>query len=242
MPNILNREAIEQVQSLYSKGVKSKDSRLSSAYIYSVLIKNRATILKQQINKGQEVSQWSYQQLRAIELEETQRQNSGIVLLRTKYKLPTPILGIGDKTIDSITDIDGGLIFDKTTYKGFKYDSGKKYTSNKPSFYLLEQRAYINYKSKLKGVTAYGLFYNPIEAAIFPSLDSDCEECACKDYSEFEFPLDGDTLNTVVKMTVNELVVMFMQMKEDRNNDAMDNNESGNQMIHQPQEANDQNS
>ena len=173
---------------------------------------------------------------KCVELESVKLPKTDIEILRTKFKLPTPILGMEDKVMDSFTTIDGRTIFDKTTYKTSKYSIGKKYTSTKPSFYLLDQRGYINFKSKLKGVNINGLFYDPIEAARFPSLCRDCSECDCKDYMDYEFPVDGDILNTIVKMAVNELIVFFSQMKEDRSNNALDDNESRGQMIHQPQE------
>lgn len=234
--SILIGEAVEQVQELYSKGTKSKDSRLSSRYVYSTLIKNRATVLKQQINKGQQVSPWSYQELQCVELESVKTPNTDIVLLRTKFKLPTPILGLDDKMMDSVTTVDGNTIFDKTTYKSSKYSAGKKFTSTKPSFHLFNQFGYINFKSKLKGITIYGLFNDPIEAAKFPSLCNDCTECECKDFMEYSFAIDGDTLNTVAKMAANELIILFSQMREDRSNNSLDDNESENQMIHKPQE------
>jgi len=49
-------EAIQRVQSMYSRGLQSKDSRLSSRHIYSALCSGRATLIQQQIDKGQKLS------------------------------------------------------------------------------------------------------------------------------------------------------------------------------------------
>ena len=234
MDNITIREAINAVQELYSKGIKSKDSRLSSRYIYSLLIKNRATILKQQINKNQSVSQWSYQSLNCIELESVRVNTIADAILRTVYKIPTPILGLGSSAITDITSIDGSLVFDPTSYKNVKYAKGKKYTSEKAGVYLLEQKLYITKKTKLEGFSLRGIFYDPIEAARFPSLCSDCVDCDCKDMMDYSFPVDGNTLDAVLQLCNND-VMLFMQNKEDKFNNANDDINLGNQMIHQPQ-------
>lgn len=235
MSNILIREAIEQVQTLYSKGVKSKNSRLSSRYIYSHLLNARGTVLKQQINKKQSINHWAYQSLNCIALESVSIPNSEKILLRTVEKIPTIITGLNGIIPGNVTSIDGSVIFDISSFEGQRYDKGKKYTAKKSNFYIKNQYGYINYNSKLKGISLYSLFNDPIEAYLFPSC-GDCDDCKCKDVLDIEFPIDRDTLETVVKIASNELVSMFFQMKEDRNNNAMDDNVARNNMIHTPNE------
>ncbi len=237
MNNITVRQAINEIQEMYSRGAKSKDSRLSSRYIYSVLIKNRATVLEQKINRKQSISQWSYQPLRCVELEQISQNYSDNTLLKTKHKLPLPILGMSSGVFENVTTIDSNIKFDPTTFENFKYSKGKKYTANKPSFYIRDQYLYINYITKLKGISLSGLFNDPIEATKFPSLCSDCPGCECKDAMDFDFPLDSNTLNSVIKLASNELILLFSQMKEDKNNNASDDNQYNNQMVHQPQQT-----
>lgn len=235
MDNITIGAAINSVQELYSKGVKSRDSRLSARYIYSLLLKNRATVLKQQINKGQSISQWTYQPIRCMQLESITTNFTDGKLLRTVSKVPTPIVGLNSSTLNNVTSIDGTVRFDITTFENLKYSVGKKYTANKPSIYIQDQRIYVNYTTKLKGISIRGLFYDPIEVINYPSLCSDCTDCNCKDVQQFSFPLDGDTLNSVIRLSTNDLI-LFMQSKEDKFNNASDDSELGNQMIHQPQQ------
>ncbi len=61
-------EAIQRVQSMYSKGVQSRSSRLSARHIYSALITARSILIKQQSNKNQKANQWTYQVLPCVEL------------------------------------------------------------------------------------------------------------------------------------------------------------------------------
>lgn len=235
MENISIGKAINAVQELYSKGIKSKDSRLSSRYIYSLLIKNRAVMFRQQINKNQSISDWSYQSLNCVELESIKTNFQNDSALRSKYKIPTPITGLGSSTIIDITSIDGNISFDSTMFKSLKYAKGKKYTSEKASVYMLDQKIYVNKKSKLHGLSMRGLFYDPIEAARFPSLCSDCVDCDCVDMMDYVFPVDGNSLATILQMCNND-IMLFIQNKEDKLNNANDDINLGNQMIHQPQQ------
>lgn len=234
--NVPLREPIQQIQELYSKGTQSRSSRLSSRYIYSVLIKNRATVLRQQINKSQSTSEWSFQSLSCVDLVLGSIPNSDKKLLRTKNKIPTSIIGLNGKSLATITSLDGEIKFDNTTFNKNRHSIGDKYTNTRPSLYIRDQYGYVNQRPNLKGLYIYDLFYDPIEAYTFQSSCNDCVDCQCKDYLDYEFPLDGDTLNTVVKMAVNELIIMFSQMQEDTSNDARDDNEITSQMIHQPQQ------
>ena len=235
MDNITVGDAINGVQQIYSKGAKSTASRLSSRYIYSLLLKNRATIVKQQINKKQSISQWTYQSINCIELESVKQLYTDIILLKSVNKIPTPILGLNSESINQVSSIDRNIKFDMIDSSVLKYASGKKFTSNKPSFYIDSQYIYINFYSKLKGISIRGLFYDPIEVALFPSLCSDCSDCNCKDVTDFPFPIDGDTLNTVNKLCLNDIMI-FLQMKQDKTDNSSDDTGIGSQMIHKPQE------
>lgn len=237
MANILVGEAIAQIQELYSKGVPSDDSRLSSRYVYSVLLKARGTVLKQQANKGQKISDWSYQPLSCVELEIVKQPNAIQPLLRSKYRLPTPISSLSGMLIKSVTSLDENIQFDPLMIESAKYQKGDKYSSSKQGFYIRDQHLVLTNAKYIKSVDLYGLFDDPIEAFNFPSLCKDCTDCDCMDMFEYPFPVDRDTLNAIVKVAANELLILFSQMKEDTNNNAKDDNESGNQMIHQPQEA-----
>ena len=61
-------EIVQRVQSLYSKGVHSDDSRLSARHIYNKLLTVRARLISQEAKKKQKISQWNYQTISCIEL------------------------------------------------------------------------------------------------------------------------------------------------------------------------------
>ena len=66
-------EVINRVQSLYSRGVQSDDTRLEDRHIYSKLITARSKVLSQKANKKQMLSQWNYQTIPCIQMVEASK-------------------------------------------------------------------------------------------------------------------------------------------------------------------------
>lgn len=233
------RGAIQRVQSIYSKGIQSKDTRLSNRHAYSMLLTGRGTILKQQANKGQKINEWTMQVLPCVELIEAPIHEcpcvptNGITILKTKYKLPSPISGLDRSLITSVSNLDGREKLDPTTYEEVKYLGGNKFTPTKPRYYIRNQFGYIVNRGKLRGVTINGLFGDPLSVYRFPSLC--CTDCNCTDLLDYEFPADEDTLKGILQLVNNELI-LFTQMSEDKsNNSSDDTGQPRGKMIHQPE-------
>lgn len=234
-------EAIQSVQSLYSKGVQSKDSRLTSRHIYSTLVSARTTILKQQINKRQKVNDSCYQPLSCIELEKAPihecpcAPKKGLYILRSKQYLPKIISSLDKPLIQYVIELNGTTRLDRTTFENVKYSSGDKYTGTKPKYYIKNNRLYITVLKMLKAVSANILAEDPLEAYLFSSLCEECDTCKeCIDPMQLDFYTDRDSFNSIAKITKDELVVMFGQMREDKNDDASDDIQSAGRMVHQP--------
>jgi hypothetical protein len=238
--SLLIGEAIQRLQSMYSRGVQSKDSRLTSRHIYSALKTARSIVYRQRANSNQSISQWAYQTLPCVELISAPIHEcpcvptDGCKILRTKYKIPKFIQNISGVAIQSATTLDGGIYLDETKFESVKNNSGNKYTSKKPKRYFRNGYMYITINTKLKGITITGLFDDPIEAAQFPSI-CPCEDCnPCKDIMELEFPIDMDLMDALLKIAREELILIFKQMGEDRNADASDDALTKGAMVHQP--------
>ena len=63
-------EIVTRIQSLYSKGVASDDSRLSNRLIYNKMLTVRSRLVVEQAKKKQRISRWNYQTISCIELIE----------------------------------------------------------------------------------------------------------------------------------------------------------------------------
>ena len=116
-------EVIQRIQSLYSKGMQSDDSRLSNRHIYNKLITTRAKILTQQAKQKQKISQWNYQTIPCIDLiqvpiHECNIRVEGCTVLRSvckilKFLTENPFIHL----IQSVTTIDGSYSFPETTWE-----------------------------------------------------------------------------------------------------------------------------
>lgn len=234
-------EAIQRVQSLYSRGVQSDDSRLTPRHTYSALMSARSTLLRQRSDKNQKISDWSYQTLPCIELEKAPihecpcAPSEGCMVLRSKHKIPKPITNLDSHLIRSITSLDGTTNFDATIFEHEKYSKGNKFTANKPGYYPRNGRIYITVYKTMKAVTGRGLFDDFIDAYFFPSICGECEGCECIDVMDIEVPIDGDLIRPLVKLANEELIIIMKQLGEDKlGNSSEDASSTG--MIHQPQQ------
>jgi hypothetical protein len=229
-------EAIQRVQSLYSKGVQSKDSRLTDRHIYSCLCTSRSTILQQKSNKDQFISTWNYQTLPCVPLElaplhECPCAPQGITMLRSKERIPKIISGIDSTLMLSLSTLDNSLSFDYKEFDTFKYTKGRKYTSTKPFYFFRNGYVYLGNIKTIPAIPVVGMFHDPVEAYLYPSCE-ECEECLCKEPYDMEFPIDGELLKPIVEMTYQETLQIFSQMKEDRSNNASDDGDSKGTMVH----------
>ena len=115
-------EIIQRVQSLYSKGVQSDNSRLSSRHIYSKLLTSRSKLLHQKLSKRQKISQFNYQTLPCVELIEAPKNECpclppvGCTILKSKYPLPKVLVSLNAHAIEYVTSVDGAISYDETTW------------------------------------------------------------------------------------------------------------------------------
>lgn len=228
-------ELIQRVQSLYSKGVASDDSRLSSRHIYNKLLTTRAKLISEQAKKKQRVSQWNYQTISCIELIKVPAHECpclppiGCDMLRSKYKLPKPLTGLSGSLIQTVTTIDRSYKLDEVTMNAVKSLRGNKYAAKSLRYFIEEGYIYVTTPSKINFIRLTGLFEDPILASqheIF--CNENCEDCKkCIDYQEEDFPIDNNMIDTLIEFTVQELIILFGQTSQDLTNDGNDDASGG---------------
>jgi len=227
-------EVIQRVQSLYSKGVQSDDSRLSSRHIYHKLLTLRSKYVSQQAKKRQKINQWNYQILNCVEVITVPVHQCpcippiGCDILRTKYPLPRPLSDLNVHLIQSVTSIDGSIIFSEIQWREVKYKQSSKYTSNKPDFFIKDGYLYIVGVTQrlrhLQVISVTGLFEDPVAVQSFPSKCQEDEEIEenCLSPLDMEFAVDGEFIDWIISETAEELVTFFGVQKEDLTNDTKD--------------------
>lgn len=219
-------EVINRVQSLYSKGVKSDDSRLSSRQIYSVAKGVRNTLLSNQIKKRQFISDWSYVIIKPLKmkkvssLECTQFSHLGCDIYRTENKIPGILTHLNSYIIDWVMQLDSNYIIEPTTKQESLYNSGNKYTKNKYKYIIENGYIYINSSVSPKAVQIKFIPTDPIEAFDFGLKCVNHNTCLSN--YEKEFYIEEDLLTPLIQMTFQECIEIFSQMKEDKTNNSSD--------------------
>lgn len=235
-------EAIQRIQSLYSRGVQSQDSRLMPKHIWNKLLTTRSSLLIQKNNKNQPISQFTYQTIPCIELVKAAPYEcpcippAGCFLLRSKFPIPQPLTTLKGDLIQSVSSLDGNLIIDDVAFATNKYTPGNKYTAKKAQRFLYNDFLFVTILRELKVVQMTLVANNPEEVWNYPSFcEADCVDC-CLSPLDRPFPLDNDTTDTAIQMTANELISIFTQMREDKSNNSSDDTANSN-LVHNPQQS-----
>ena len=130
--------------------------------------------------------------------------------------------------IQSVTSLDGQIVFDEISWKEKKYAASNKYTSKKPDYFIRGDGylfVTVNNEDIPEVLFIEGLFEDPVEAYEFPSLCDEEGEEDCTDIKDLDFPLDGDQLDTAIEMCAKELVEALLKIPEDKTNDMRDSPE-----------------
>lgn len=227
------KEVIHRVLDLYQKGVPSDDSRLTERHVYNKLMTVRSRLVSQEINKRRKISPWNYQTIPCVELIEVPQHECpcipemGCKVLRSKYKIPKPLVSHSQHYITSVTSIDGSITYYPTSETAKKYKKGNKYSSpNVFDYYIKNEYIYITHRLGPRIISVTGIFEKPEEIASFPSYCSESntseEVDSCASPLDLEFPMEADMLDIAIEMCFNELVNMFSQMPEDKSNNNSD--------------------
>lgn len=228
--NITIGEIIERIQSAYSKGVKSDDSRLSSRHIYSKIksVRNRLVVL--QVKKKQKISDWNFDILPCVEMIKVRNHDcscfidTGCPVYRSKHKLPKILTDLNNHLIDFVITIDNGMLIDETTRREVLVAKGNKYTSKKLKYVIENGYLFVNSMQSPRILKVKAIFEDPLEAKKFVSFCEDCEDCDSECFSPLEEPLriDSELIEPLVEMCATELLDWFNKSVEDKTNNTAD--------------------
>lgn len=217
-------ELIQRVQSLYSKGVQSDNTRLSSRHIYSKLKSARATIISQKAKQKQKIGDWNYQTISCVEMIDVDAHECPCVpkancvkIKRSKYPIPHIMSDYNGNLIDYIMTIDSGDKFDFATRSEILHLSGNRYTATQRRYIIDRGYIYIYGNNTPKVIQIRALFDDPIEAEQFISFCPDENFEKCSDIFDMDFPIDASTIDTVLQFAVQELITFFGQRPQENN-------------------------
>lgn len=215
-------DSIERVQSLYSKGVDTDDSRLSSRHIYNKLLTIRGKLMVQRLRKNQPLSEWDLQPLHCIEMISQAPipcgDNYSCPFMKSKYLLPSAITADETENV-VVTSFDGMTTFSRTTFETYKYLSGNKYTAKKPYYFIHDNYLYL-INSKMTKAHMHGIWRDPIEVW---RLHMDYQgKSTCFENTEVKFFTPLEEIETMIEISVIELIQAFNQSREDISNNSRD--------------------
>ena len=223
------REIIQRIQTLYSKGASSDDSRLSNRFIYNKMLTVRSMLISNEAKKKQRISQWNYQTIPCIELVEVPKHEcpcippQGCTILKSKYRLPEPLSGLAGTLVQGVYDIEGNIKIDEQNLNSIRFNKGNKYSKNSKKYFIEAGYLYLVTPDNMKLVKMVGLFEDPIAAKLFEGFCDSCTTCSkCMDYLEEEFPLDNDMIDAMTQIIIQEVFEIFVQNYEDKRNDTKD--------------------
>jgi hypothetical protein len=215
-------EAISRIQSLYSKGVPSDDSRLATKLVYNKLLTVRARVSVQELRKNRQFSEWDLQSLDCVEMIPQPAvpcgENKVCKVMRSKYELPSAIAG-DDKEGIVVTSIDGFIKFNRTTFDSYKFIAGNKYGSRKQFYFINDNYLYL-VNSRVSKLQINAIWRDPIEVyrlnAIYQGNSTCFDNKTVRIYTPIEL------MESIIELTNLELIQQFNQSREDITNDSND--------------------
>lgn len=216
-------ELIQRVQSLYSSGIHSDDSRLTSRHIYNKLVSVRSAIIAPSIRSITENTSGAEQYIDCVELIEAKdsdcydcNETDDCDILMSKHPMPVTF---NKGQFKHVSSLDGNIVYSYTNHVQKRFKRFRKHTSNRPTYYIRNNFLFTDYMLGPRVIGVEGVFESPIDAYMYPSA---CDENRCLDVYEMEFPIAATKLETLVERAAVELVQEFSLGKEDVKNNSSD--------------------
>jgi len=216
-------EVISRVRALYNHGAGSDDVDLSDRHIYAKLVSARTLLIKREIDKKRQVSDWIVQTINCLELEVALPNECpcaippGCTALKSVNKIPKPVQSVIGPELEFVTTMDGGTVYSKTNWVKKRYKSGNKYTANSPDYSIKNDYLFLIHAGKLlKYITVGGVFEDPLEVP----YTNGCNEGACVNPYEEDFPIDLHLMDALTQMATQELIQVFKSIPTDDENNA----------------------
>jgi len=226
---MLIADIVERIQSLYSRGVASDESRLSDRHVYNKALSVRMQLISQQLKKKQRLSDWNYTVLPCVELIKVPSHECsclgdlGCDVYRTKFKIPRVLTDSNRHYIEYVMSIENSIRIEEVTRQGVLYLKGNKYTGTKPKYLFENGYLYFPLKKNPGIVKIKLLAEDPLEAHHYPSICEECQECIdCIATPQHSFDIDGDLIEPLVDICVQEIVGIFGQKREAATSNSKD--------------------
>lgn len=212
------REIIYNVKSILYGGLITDDAKISDRQIAFVIDGVRATLLRQQNDKGQSLSDNHLQHIKCIDLEEVDTSfdsmfPSDCKVYKTKVQIPKPI---ETRQKDLITTVGpsefGNIGYEIIPYNRLAYARSTKF--KRPIAVLFNQYIYVLDAPYTPQINVSGVFEQPNALSSF----SDCAGISCFDWDS-PYPLSSHLIDPLTKMCIEQLA-FEVKAPFDKTNDS----------------------
>jgi hypothetical protein len=212
------REIIYTVKSILRAGLITDDDKISDRQVAFLVDTARASLLRQQINKGQSLSNNNVQTIKCLPLESV---DTGFdpafpldcKVFKTLQTLPKPIEG---KNKDLITGIGptafGGFGYEFVSYSRVPYMTFTRF--KRPFATLFNGYIYLVDAPYTENISVSGIFEQPNQLADY----DDCEGNICYDWDSV-YPMSSHLVDPAIKMVIEELS-LTLKVPVDRTNNG----------------------
>lgn len=223
---MLVKELVAHITGILSHGPKASDSKISERQVYFILKFLRAKLIKQKADKYNYISDFNYQSLECLPLVlapdgECECYDNGCKVLKSEWKIPRIIVNRNQLMLKGIFTQAGVEIFPATEQelKRYKYSKTKlgKFTYEIKNGYL-----YVRGTERLKVIKLTAIFEDPLDI----NIEGACgQDTVCFDPDITDFPIDLELVDTINKMTYEEIFNVMMKVPNDMERNAEDDTE-----------------
>lgn len=211
------REIIYTIKNILRGGLITDDDRITDRQVAFMIDNVRATLLRQQYNKGQNLSDNNIQTIPCMEVTQTDTSfmpdfPSGCTVYKTVMAIPKPIESKGKDLITGITGPNfGSTTFEFIPYARIPYASYTRF--KRPLVTLFNNHLYfINNSQFMMNVAVSGVFEQPNQLSEY----NNCEGLPCYDWDS-QYPMSSHLIDAVIQMVTNELT-LTLKTYQDRTN------------------------
>lgn len=215
------RQIIDSIIAPIVGGISSDDTKLRPRLIYELMLPVRSSLLTNKLNKKQKLSEWTYQLLPCVDIEQVDASvcpcapPSGCIVGRSKTKIPQPLTGLSFQALEVYT-LDLSSKFQYTSQRGLSLSKGNKYAKKDSVKYMVVNNYLYFYGPYIpKAVAVKIILNNPIEA--LPFLDN-CDSLggnSCVSPLDMDFPLDPDLVRVMTDLVSEKLKIGYNQAYND---------------------------
>ncbi len=217
---------INRIKTEYSKGMPNESTRLSSRYIYSILLTIRASLYYNHLNKNIIVNEdFEYTSVSNIPIIKVTSDDilgfDDCNIKKSKYKIPK-VLSSSISNKINITSDNGVIIYNNIKFNKIKSIVGGKYTSKNKFYFIRNDYLYV-INSNSDKLTIAAPFFDPIQAYELQKLCNSALD-KCLPYKEIDLKMSDDLADAVIKQTIKEIFETFARLgREDITSDNKDN-------------------